>query len=415
MFVRADEKPDGQDMNLPPGWNRLLLKDLIRSLDAGVSVNAEDRPARGGEYGVLKTSSVTFGIFKPEENKAILASEVLKAVISPRRDRIILSRMNTPGLVGASAWVPSDYPNLFLPDRLWQLEPVNSKVSMRWLSYLLASPKYRNKLGEIATGTSNSMKNISKTDVLSFEIPVPPIKQQVEIAQILSTWDTAIEKTERLLALRKQQKKWLIDRIAGQPAPAFRLGDFLNRTVKTVPKPSQPYRALGIRSHGKGTFQRIVENPATVDMDELFAVKRNDLIVNITFAWEGAIAIVKPEDEGCLVSHRFPTYEFDRSIAIPEFVKFLINRKPFFSQLALISPGGAGRNRVLNKKDFLKLTLNLPDIPQQRRFAEILGTMNRLIEIETELLLKLKEQKRGLLQKLLTGQWRIKVADTEAA
>jgi type I restriction enzyme S subunit len=75
-----------------------------------------------------------------------------------------------------------------------------------------------------------------------------------------------------------------------------------------VAKPDTKYRALSIRSHGKGTFARVVENPASVDMETLYVAKVGDIIVNITFAWEGAIALVPPEHDGCLVSHRFPTF-----------------------------------------------------------------------------------------------------------
>jgi len=71
------------------------------------------------------------------------------------------------------------------------------------------------------------------------------------------------------------------------------LGDFLIPEFREVKKPKEPYLAIGIRSHCKGTFQKPEANPEKNAMDNLFQVKQNDLIVNITFAWEGAIAIVK--------------------------------------------------------------------------------------------------------------------------
>jgi type I restriction enzyme S subunit len=62
---------------------------------------------------------------------------------------------------------------------------------------------------------------------------------------------------------------------------------------------------------------------------------------------------------------------------------------------------------VLNKKDFLKLEVSLPPVAEQTRLATILATTDMLIEKETSLLVALKSQKRGLMQKLLTGQWRV--------
>ena len=89
----------------------------------------------------------------------------------------------------------------------------------------------------------------------------------------------------------------------------YTLNDFLIPTLREVEKPKENYLAIGVRSHCKGTFKKPDSEPDKIAMDKLYIVKENDLIVNITFAWESAIAIVKKEDEGGLVSHRFPTYK----------------------------------------------------------------------------------------------------------
>ena len=249
---------------------------------------------------------------------------------------------------------------------------------------------------------------VNRNDLHKATVVCPPVEFQKRIVLYLTAWNLAIERTEQLIQSRQRQRASLVSRIYSFSEREMRLGEFLTPNVRPVQKPNEPYWALGIRSHGKGTFQRFVGNPQSVDMEKLFAVKENDLIVNITFAWEGAIALVGPDDEGCFVSHRFPTYEFDTSVAIPEFVKHIVNRKQFFSKLSLISPGGAGRNRVLNKRDFLNLTIRLPEIGQQVQFARLLNALDRIIDLESLQLQRLKSQKRGLMQKLLTGEWRVK-------
>lgn len=267
--------------------------------------------------------------------------------------------------------------------------------------------------GEFMMSGSAGQKRVPAEFLRSFSIHLPPLNEQNRIVETLLLWDSAIEKTERLIALRVKQKAWLLSRVISASGQATKLGAFLKQVSRPMPKPTEPYWALGIRSHGKGTFQRFVEDPSSVDMEELYALNRDNLIVNITFAWEGAIAFVKPVDERCLVSHRFPTYEVNREIADPTFVRNIVNCKAFFSQLALISPGGAGRNRVLNKKDFLKLEVSLPPLDEQKRLAQIFGAMDLIIEKEILQLAALKIQKRGLMQKLLTGQWRVKVKQQE--
>ena len=195
----------------------------------------------------------------------------------------------------------------------------------------------------------------------------------------------------------------------GEEWQKFKFGDFLVLTLRKVPKPSTSYLALGIRSHGKGTFSRDVDDPSKVEMTELYEVKKDDLIVNITFAWEGAIALVKQSDEGCLVSHRFPTYVFNQKLALPEFFKYLMLSKRFFFELRLISPGGAGRNRVLNKKDFLNIKVKLPSVEEQHKIAAVLQACDEEIELLKQKLAALKRQKKGLMQKLLTGRVRVNV------
>ena len=135
-------------------------------------------------------------------------------------------------------------------------------------------------------------------------------------------------------------------------------------------------------------------------MKRLYEVNCNDLIVNITFAWEGAIAIVRPEDTGALVSHRFPTYQFDQNAVLSGFFRYPIHDQQFIYNLGVISPGGAGRNRVLNKSDFLKIELALPEIAEQQKIADCLGSLDDLIAAEGRKLEALRQHKQGLMQRL---------------
>ena len=142
-------------------------------------------------------------------------------------------------------------------------------------------------------------------------------------------------------------------------------------------------------------------------METLFVVKENDLIVNITFAWEGAIAIVSKDDEGALVSHRFPTFTFNPETARIDYFRHFILLPRFRYLLKLISPGGAGRNRVLSIKDFLKLEIMVPSSEEQTAIARVLQAADKEITLLKAKLDKLKEQKKGLMQVLLTGKKRI--------
>ena len=180
-----------------------------------------------------------------------------------------------------------------------------------------------------------------------------------------------------------------------------KMSDVIENVSRPVSKPNEPYWRLGIKSWAKGTFHAFVDNPETVNMDELYEVKENDLIVNITFAWEHAIAIAKKEDDGLLVSHRFPTYVFKEG-QVPEYYQAVITQRYFKDMLDHISPGGAGRNRVLNRKDFLNLPCFIPPKEEQEKIAEILLSFDKIIKLKKYLISEKHHQKVWLMQNLLT-------------
>ena len=199
-------------------WEEAPLSKFILSLDAGVSVNSGDsRPASKTEYGVLKTSAITKGQFEPEENKVVLAEDELSRLREPvAGGTIIMCRKNTPALVGSNAYVESSHENLFLPDLLWAAKP-REGISMRFLAFILGSDKGRAALTKLAKGSSASMSNITKPEVLAFTVMAPSPAEQQRIASCLSSLDTLITvETQKLEAL-KTHKKGLMQQLFPSP------------------------------------------------------------------------------------------------------------------------------------------------------------------------------------------------------
>lgn len=405
-------------MKLPPQWNLRPLGSLIAELEAGVSVNADDSPPPDGEPGVLKVSAVFGGKFFPLESKRVLPSERSRLSITPRRGRIIISRSNTALLVAENAYIEQDYPSLFLSDKLWQtVYRSDTEFEPRWLSQVLQSPRVRQQLVRLASGTSRSMKNIGKSIFLDLEVPVPPLPQQRRIAAILGAWDRAIESQQNLVAAKVERFRALRQRLlSGNHFQQFRkqqwqhlqLADVVTYQPRPTAKPKGAFLAAGVRSHGKGVFLKPEFEAEDIALEELFELRTDDLVVNITFGWEGAAAIVPPEANGALVSHRFPTFVFKPGVSFPGYFRHVIREPKFVFDMGLASPGGAGRNRVLSKKVFLRIPICLPPLEEQREIAAVLNACDREIRLLEAELEALKQQKRGLMQKLLTGEIRVK-------
>lgn len=199
-------------------WTDIPLSKLVSTLDAGVSVNSGDRPAMSHEIGVLKTSAVTNGVFEPLENKVVFDEAEIKRVREPiRADTVIISRMNTPALVGANAYVKGDYPNIFLPDRLWAAKP-RPGADMRFVAFVLGSDRGRAALAGLAGGSSGSMKNISKPSVLELAVMAPSLAEQQRIADCLTSLDDLVADEVQRLDTLKTHTKGLMQQLFPQVA-----------------------------------------------------------------------------------------------------------------------------------------------------------------------------------------------------
>lgn len=163
------------------------MGDLVESITAGTNVGGQQRPLGEGEYGVLKISAVTQGVFNPGEFKVVNDVSHIK-MIHPRKGDLLFSRANTSEMVGATAIVDKDYGDLFLPDKLWRLDPTD-EVETVFLKALLSSPSIRAEMSKVSTGSSGSMQNISMAKFRKLPAFLPPLALQQEFAAFASQVD----------------------------------------------------------------------------------------------------------------------------------------------------------------------------------------------------------------------------------
>lgn len=149
-------------------------------ITSGWSATGENIPCKSDEFGVLKISSVTSGVFKPEENKVVDCETIpaSKKLILPKKGYLLFSRANTRELVAAICMVHQDYGNLFLPDKLWSIKLNHELLLPEFFLILIQNEKVRELLTKQATGTSGSMLNISKSKFEETEIIFPEINLQ---------------------------------------------------------------------------------------------------------------------------------------------------------------------------------------------------------------------------------------------
>lgn len=161
------------------------MGELLKTITTGKSVNSDDGAVAVGDIGILKTSCVSYDRFNPYESKPVVKDELQSVKCAVEKDSVIVSRMNTPERVGACGYVSTDFPNLFLPDRLWKLK-FQDNVDAYFVYMMLVSSVYKEKITSMASGTSGSMYNIPKETFLNLQLVVPvQTSEQRKIGQVL--------------------------------------------------------------------------------------------------------------------------------------------------------------------------------------------------------------------------------------
>ena len=239
-------------------------------------------------------------------------------------------------------------------------------------------------------------------------------KEEVRIGKYFHTLDNLITLHQRECNQLKELKKTMLKKMFprdGSNIPEVRfagftddweqrkLGELLEKYEDPVETPHDGYERLGIRSHAKGTFHSFVESGEELNSARMHRVAANKFILNITFAWEHAVAITDKNDEGKLVSHRFPQFSFDKCLK-SNFFKYLILDEKFRKHLELSSPGGAGRNRVLKISDMLEYKIYLPSIDEQTEIGQYFSHLDNLITLHQRELEILKNLKKTCLKRM---------------
>lgn len=401
------------------------LSDIIGALESGVSVNAEERPAITNESGVLKVSAVTGGDFKPEENKVVTSTDELQRLsCSPRAGDILMTRANgSKDLVGCSVFIQKDYPNLFLPDKLWRIvlrDPTHDLSA--WLFQVLNSESVREEVINTASGSSG-MRNISKSVFLNIRVNRPEYPEQKAIVTVLSTWDRGIRQLTDLIAAKLRFKQGLMQQLLSG-----------HRRFKGFGKPSNDTGQLPEgwkRLKASELFGNFTQKKN--DDEDLLSVTQDRGVIPRTMlkgkvvmpeSGTGGYKLVEPGNfvislrsfQGGLEYSQYrglvsPAYTVLKPCQTinDAFFRHYFKSYDFIQRLA-VAVIGIRDGKQISYNDFESVKLPKPPIEEQERIAAVLDISDREINLLGKQLEALKQQKKGLMQKLLTGEVRVKLS-----
>ena len=189
-------------------YESVPMGHLVAEIVAGTNVGGKQRPLLKGEYGVLKISAVTKGVFDASQYKVVEDVSSIK-MVHPRKGDLLFSRANTSEMVGATAIVDKDCACLFLPDKLWRIDPTD-EVNTVFLKALLSSSRMRREISNASTGSSGSMQNISMTKFRSLPAFLPPLALQQEFASFVAE----VDKSRFIVQQKIEKLQTLYDSLA---------------------------------------------------------------------------------------------------------------------------------------------------------------------------------------------------------
>lgn len=385
-------------MELPREWTSCSIKD-IQSVEVqnGFSPQCvEYETARKS----LSLGALTGFSLDLTQEKFISEKAELPLNSMLHKNDILVSRSNTKDKVGRAAVVLEDVVEYYYPDLMMRFQVDSQKADCRYVAMYLQSPMGRNYFMSHAAGTSTSMVKINKNVLESFPMVLPPLAEQKKIAETLSVWDSAIEKMEKLVEKKEEERKINIwNLIANDNTKKVEIGrvsinknQWNHKLVGHVLKigHGKDYKSLSVGNvpvYGTGGYMTSV-NEYLYD-GETVCIGRKGTI-DKPFYYCGKI---------WTVDTLFYTYDFEN--VLPKYIYYMFCTVPWkkFSEASGVPS--------LTSKIIENIEFNCPSLSEQQTIADLLSNFDKELSLLKQQLALYKKQKQGLMQKLLTGEWRV--------
>lgn len=304
------------------------------------------------------------------------------AIAAPRQycakaGQFLISRIDARH--GAFGIVPAELDGALVSNDFPCFDIDASTVLPHYFEWYSRTSQFVDLCRRASEGSTNRVR-MKEEKFLKMTVPLPSLDEQRRIVQRLDTVAALVAERRRAIEAAERETHALLLKafqraIDGAPLrPMSEVAPLVRRPVEIDLDGTYP--ELGVRSFGKGTFHKPDLSGSEVGNKKLFRINAGDLLFNIVFAWEGAVAVAQPADDGRVGSHRFLSCVPAPDTASVEFLRFYFSTHEGLQKLGEASPGGAGRNRTLGLQKLEDLQVPVPSIERQHWFDR-LQTMAR--------------------------------------
>ena len=254
----------------------------------------------------------------------------------------------------------------------------------------------------ITTGVPGLNRHIAYEKI----ILLPPYEEQKAIADILHTWDAAIEKTEALIAAKERQFGWLVTKLLNKSDHKRKhLSDFMEEISKRN-RGNDIERVLSVTNHSgfvlpEDQFERRVASATVISYK---IVQQGQYAYNPSRINVGSIARLDKWSDGIL-SPMYTVFKLNETVVDSDYFLHWLSSSEAKQRIKNSAQGSV--RETVSFGDLGALPIPLPALAVQRKVAQLLNTARQEIDLLTKLVDRYRTQKRGLMQKLLTGKWRV--------
>lgn len=322
-----------------------------------------------------------------------------------RAGQFIVSKIDARN--GAFGIVPHELDGAVASNDFPSFDVQVDRLRPGFLGWLSKTQDFVTLCKRASEGTTNRVR-LSQARLLALEIRLPEPEEQDRITAKLNVAAAHISEAQSLCCGIDEESEAMLrsafHRITAGTAmrPISEVAPLIRRAVDV--KMGGEYHELGIRSFGKGTFHKPSLDFIAVGEKKLYHIEPGDLLFNNVFAWEGAIAVAQPEDEGRVGSHRFITCVADSELTSAEFLCFYFLTTEGLAKIGEASPGGAGRNRTLGLDKLMAIEVPIPPIERQRWFNRLQQKARQARAATTEILAESELTMPAILDKAFKGE-----------
>lgn len=374
------------------------LSDLMTLISEPCRVDPRGSYPNLGIYGFAR------GVFgKPPIDGAKTSASTLYKV---RANQFIYSRLFA--FEGAYAIVPEEMDGIFVSNEYPTFDVDHDRLLPRYLFWMFKRPDVWRQVAVGSKGMGDRRQRVHPEQVLRHRINLPSLEEQRRIVQRLDTVAALVADRRRAIEAAERETQALLLKafqraIDGAPLrPMSEVAPLVRRPVEIDLDGTYP--ELGVRSFGKGTFHKPDLSGAEVGTKKLFRINAGDLVFNIVFAWEGAVAVAQPADDGRVGSHRFLSCVPASDTASVEFLRFYFSTREGLQKLSEASPGGAGRNRTLGLKKLEDLQVPVPSIERQHWFDRLQTKASEARAIRTSTARDVEALVPAMLHEIFNGK-----------